>query len=274
MARKGISKQRIFKAAQEIAIRGELPTAIKVRSTLATGSITTIQKYLQEWKIDCFKNTILHKELNIDTYNNDELAEKNCILEQTLRKQITQNEHYAQELINAEKTNIALKEEVHQLQTTIQELQLKLNKAETINNTLEQVNQKIQNRLDANDNETIKKMQQIIDGLMAELKTLNETSLTAVRETSTNGHEILMQEKVTSINLQAKIDNLYKDLIESKNQLNVALLKSQVQTQPLLRQIEWQQKIIQEHVEVEKLRQLEEKSKLNFNSQVEVGYGK
>ena len=122
MARKGISKQRIFKAAQEIAIRGELPTAIKVRSTLATGSITTIQKYLQEWKIDCFKNTILHKELNIDTYNNDELAEKNCILEQTLRKQITQNEHYAQELINAEKTNIALKEEVHQLQTTIQEL--------------------------------------------------------------------------------------------------------------------------------------------------------
>jgi len=274
MARKGISKQRIFKAAQEIAIRGELPTAIKVRSTLATGSITTIQKYLQEWKIDCFKNTILHKELNIDTYNNDGLAEKNCILEQTLRKQITQNEHYAQELINAEKTNIALKEEVHQLQTTIQELQLKLSKAETINNTLEQVNQKIQNRLDANDNETIKKMQQIIDGLMAELKTLNETSLTAVRETSTNGHEILMQEKVTSINLQAKIDNLHKDLIESKNQLNVALLKSQVQTQPLLRQIELQQKIIQEYVDVEKLRQLEEKSKLNFNSQVEVGYGK
>ena len=139
---------------------------------------------------------------------------------------------------------------------------------------MEQVNQKIQNRLDANDNETIKKMQQIIDGLMAELKTLNETSLTAVRETSTNGHEILMQEKVTSINLQAKIDNLHKDLIESKNQLNVALLKSQVQTQPLLRQIELQQKIIQEYVDVEKLRQLEEKSKLNFNSQVEVGYGK
>ena len=117
-------------------------------------------------------------------------------------------------------------------------------------------------------------MQQTIDELRIELKTLNETSLTAIRETSTNGHEVLMQEKVNSINLQAKIDNLHKDLIESKNQLNVALLKSQVQTQPLLRQIEWQQKVIQDHVGLEKLRQLEEKSKLNFNSQVEVGYGK
>jgi len=132
LARNGINKEQIFKAAKEIAVSGQLPTALKLRARLGIGSIVTIQKYLQEWKIVCFKNAFSYKELNLDSYNNNELVEKTRTLEQALSKQITQIEHYVQELINAEKTNIALKEEVHQLQATIQELQLKLTKEEAI----------------------------------------------------------------------------------------------------------------------------------------------
>jgi hypothetical protein len=104
---------------------------------------------------------------------------------------------------------------------------------------------------------------------------LNETSLSALRDTSAKGHEAVMQEKVTNINLQAKIDSLNKELIESNKQLNGALMKAQIQHQPLLRQIEWQQKIIQDHVGFEKLRQLEEEGlRAKFNSSVKASYGK
>jgi hypothetical protein len=63
--------------------------------------------------------------------------------------------------------------------------------------------------------------------------------------------------------------------MESKKQLNVALMKVQAQNQPFLRQIEWQQKIIQNHVGFEKLRQLEEEElRSKFNAKVEASYGK
>ena len=139
-----------------------------------------------------------------------------------------------------------------------------------------QTTQEINNRLDANDNKIIQKMQQTIDDLRMELKTLNETSLTALRETSNKGHETLMQEKVIIVNLQAKIDSLNKELLESKKQLNEALIVNQVQTRPLLRQIEWQQKIIQECIGGEKLQHQKKELSLNttHTTMVDTFYGK
>lgn len=272
MSRKGISKQQIFQETKEIVFSNQIPTAFKIRAKLKTGSIATIQKYLQEWKMDCFKNDFLHKELNLTKYNNSELAEKNSTLEQELNKQLSKNEHYAQELIYTEKANIELKEEKHQLNFTNQKLQLKLSAAEKTNNALEHVTQKIQNELNLNTNETIQKMQQIIDGLRLELKTVNETSIIALRETSNQGHEALMQEKVTSINLQAKIDSLTKELLESKKQFNEAIKIAKVQIRTLSRQNEQLQKIIQEQ-NLDKSTQLEEGSSVQFSKGV-VAYGK
>ena len=60
-------------------------------------------------------------------------------------------------------------------------------------------------------------MQQTIDDLRLELKTINETSIAALRETSNKGHELLMQEKVNSINFQAKIDSVTRLLAAIEN---------------------------------------------------------
>jgi hypothetical protein len=188
----------------------------------------------------------------------EELVERKHDLEKTLQKQTTQTKHYVQELINSEKANIALKEENHQLQITNQELKLRLTAAEATNNNLLQTTQEINNRLDINDNKIIQSMQQTIDDLRVELKTLNETSLTAIRETSNKAHETLMQEKVTSINLQTKIDSLHKELDQSHKQLELEQQNWQMQHLILQKQIKLQQKIIQTHLSQEKLQQLEQ----------------
>ncbi len=276
MSRKGVSKQQIFEIAKEMVFSDQLPTAIKIRAKLTTGSMATIQKYLQEWKKTCFSKASIVLTPNTETQEYHELIEEKRVLTESFNKQTKQNEYYAQELINAEKANIALKEENRQLQIANQESQLRITGAEAANNALERVTQKIQNELDFSTNETIQKMQQTIDDLRAELKKLNETSLSALRDTSTKGHEVLMQEKVISINLQAKIDSLNKELLESNKQLNATVMKSQVQTGSLLRQIEQLEKIIQEHLSLEKLLQLE-KAGVRLNSNIKVvaaAYGK
>lgn len=270
MARNGINQEQIFTVAKELALNGQLPTALKVRSKLATGSMATIQKYLQKWKKSCFTN------INLTSTSNDvaskELFKKYSILEQTFNKQKIQNEHYAEQLIDAEKTNISLKEQNCIAQTIIADLQQDLQQSKKINHNLNEWYQKLQTAIEKNQNQTIQAQQKIIDDLRIELKILNETSILALRETSNNGHEALMKEKVISINLQAKIDNLNKELLESKKQLNEAIITSQVQNRSLLRQNEQLQKIIQEHGLV-KFPQLEEELTLEFIKGTAV-YGK
>ncbi len=277
MARKGVNKQQIFEIAKEIAFsNNQLPTALSIRAKLTTGSMSTIQKYLQEWKMNCIKKACLNKELNVvSTYipnRLNESDEKNRSLEQSLSKQVKKNEYYAQELISVEKTNVELKEENRQLNFTNQELQLKLSTAEKTNNALEQITQKLQHELNLNINATIQKMQQAIDDLRLELKTLNETSINALRETSNQGHQALMQERVVSINLQAKIDSLTKEFLESKKQSDEAKIIAQVQIRSLSRQNEQLQKIIQEYG-LYKLPQSEEVASLQFSNGV-AAYGK
>ena len=274
MMTKGIiTEQQIREAVKKLVANGYNPTLSAVRKRLGCrGSLSTIHKYLLKWKQECFKNV---SSLNKVVVDNSDLLEEHRILKLELQKQFNQNEYYAQELINAEKANIALNEEKHQLQTANQELKLRLTTAETANKALGQVTQEITNRLDANDKKNVSNQQQIIKDLREELKTVNETSLIALRETSTKGHEALMQEKVNSINLQTKVDSLYKELIDLKKQLGDTVLKHQIQTQTLLRQINEQQKIIQDHIGFEKLRELVgEEVMLHFNNKPGVAYGK
>ena len=159
-------------------------------------------------------------------------------------------------ILNAEKINIVLKEKTRQLQLELQELQLKLSIAEATNNAVEQLTQRLQNQLDLTNNEVINKMQHTIDDLRIELKTVNETSLSALRDTSTQGHEALMQEKLISINLQAKLDGLTKELAEKNKQLELFELKTQVQVRSLQRQIKVQQQALQRFITPEELSEL------------------
>ena len=269
-----VTKEEVQQIVEELVHKGFIPTQKLIRQQLGKGSCNTIQKYLLAWKKVCFKKHV-QSELIIDQVTSlpaYDWKEEKRILEQSLSKQMSKNENYVQELINTEKANIALKEENYQLQNANQGLQLKLTAAEATNHALAQVTQKIQNELNLNANETIQKMHKTIDELKLELKTLNEISLSALRDTSNKGHEVLMQEKVASINLQAKIDSLTKELLESKKQSHEAIMAAQVQNKSLLRQNKQLQKIIQEHG-LDKLPLLDEELSLKFSKEA-AAYGK
>ena len=81
-----------------------------------------------------------------------------------------------------------------------------------------------------------------------------------------------MQERVISINLQAKIDNLTKELLESKKQSVEAIMASQVQIRSLSRQNEQLQKIIQGYG-LDASPQSEEGDSLQFTKEM-AAYGK
>lgn len=247
------TKQKIYNIASEYIKIGLIPTQKLIKQKLGKGSNTTIHKYLRQWFQEYVKTaSCLH---DID-------SEVNRNLEQTLQKQITQNEHYADELINAEKTIIKLKEENYNLQSLNQKLQFQLDGIVASKTTLENLYHELKSQLDSNTNTTISKQQKAIDELHVEIKLINQTSIEALRQASQNGHELLMQAKVEQINLQAKIDSLTKELLETKKQLHEAITIAQVQNKSLLRQNEELQTIIQEHG-LEQVPQLEERSKLN-----------
>lgn len=50
MARKGISKEMVVKAINEIESEGKTPTTKNIREILETGSMSTISKYLNEYQ--------------------------------------------------------------------------------------------------------------------------------------------------------------------------------------------------------------------------------
>lgn len=279
MPKKLITEQQVINAVKLLVINGKPLTLAAVRMHLGSnGSDSTMHKYLKKWKEECFKKAVISIDEDIIQINQskiskgEEILEKTCNLEKTLSKQITQNEQYAQELINAEKTNVALKAEIHQLQTTIQKLQLELTEIKIANNCLEQIIQEIQSRLELNDNKTIVQQQQLIEALRAELKELNTKSMKAMQELSSSGHELLMQEKVTSINLQAKIDGITKELLENKKQLELANFKAHVHIQSLQRQIDQQQKILKNYLNLAQLQELAQRMEVNYA--LEVGCGK
>lgn len=274
-----ITEQQVINTAKLLVINCKPLTVASVRLHLGThGSDSTIHKYLKKWKEECLKKaaTALAQNTGLDTQlkvrnDYDFLEEKDSLI-QALNRKTAQIEHYAQQLIDAEKANIDLKEKIHQLESDITKLQYELTEVKSVKNNLAQINKEMQNKLDINRNEAIQKMQITIDDLRLELKTLSETSINALRETSNQGHEALMQERVVSINLQAKIDSLTKELLESKKQSHEAIMVAQVQNRSLTRQNDQLQKIIQEHC-LDKLPQLEEGLSLQFSKKV-AAYGK
>ena len=98
--------------------------------------------------------------------------------------------------------------------------------------------------------------QQFIEELQAELKELNTKSMNAMQELSNTGHEVLMQEKVHSINLQAKNELLTKELMESNKQLDATKLRAEFQVKVLQRQIKAQQQVLKNYLTPEELNNL------------------
>jgi predicted nuclease with TOPRIM domain len=233
LQKRNITAKDVEKAANELATAGMMPTQRLVRNILGSGSSSTIQKYLNRWKLNCF-----NQEAGIQPTNKSDLDVAD--LKTQLNRQIKQNEHYAAELINAEKQVINLKQENIELAKKNDKLTNKVESQGNQTKTLNKLCQSLTEQIDLTQNNTIAKQTKIIDQLQEEIKTINQNSLKAIQDASHNQHELLMQEKVMNINLQAKVDSLQKELSQTKQDLKAKVQTLQAKQQSLLKQLERQ----------------------------------
>lgn len=249
-----LTKEQIFNAANSIAAEGRIPTLTKMQLALGKGSKVTIHKYFKQWQQALVKK---FSDLTATGESiSDSLGKDQSHLKVELQQQLKRNEYYAQELINAEKLNLELTKKNQELQVETEKLRLKVTAAKDWRHAIESIINQIKLELNLNTNTSVKQMQQTIDDLRSELKVLNEKSLDTIRETSSQGHELLMQEKVNSINLQAKVDSLTKELLAGKKELNEVIINNKIQIKTLLRENENLLAILQEYLGEENLSQL------------------
>ncbi len=107
MASINLTKQDVFKAAEAIITKGLTPTQDNVRGYLGRGSRGTIHKYLQQWKLACFRNNKTVYELSTEQ-NFAKFHQEKQQLEVAIANLQEQNKIITMELAKTEKENIVL----------------------------------------------------------------------------------------------------------------------------------------------------------------------
>ena len=232
MIKKTISKQQIIQVAESLVLANCMPTVTAIRTQLNSGSETTIHKYLSQWKWQCFTKMVNGSKEQSSISVDQELIESHRTLKLELQKQISHNEIYASELINAETTIIKLTATNQQLQTTIQKLQNDLDSAIKEKEILKDCYQKLTEAVASNRDDTILQQEKTIESLRQEIQTINQTSFNAVQQVSFAGHDALLQEKVKTLNLEEKVKELQQLVVQQQNKLAI-LSKALQQQQPL-----------------------------------------
>jgi len=75
-----------------------------------------------------------------------------------------------------------------------------------------------------------------------------------VQQTSFDGHDALMQEKVKTLNLEEKVGQLQKQLDHQQNEALMIQKAWQARNQPLLKQLAWQKQLIADLIDPESLK--------------------
>jgi len=229
---KKISKQAVIQVVEKLVLANSIPTVAAIRSQLNGGSETTIHKYLSEWKRQCFAKMVIDSNRQSNILIDQELIEVHRALKLELQKQLSHNETYAKELINAETTIIQLTETNQQLQATVQKLQNVLDLVTKEKVVLDDCYQKLTEAVASNRDDTILQQEQTIESLRQEIQTINQTSFNAVQQVSFAGHDALLQEKVKTLNLEEKVKELQQLVVQQQNKLAI-LSKALQQQQPL-----------------------------------------
>ena len=252
-----ITRQKVFKAAKVIALKGKEPTLADVRAYFAgCGSQTTIHKYLKEWKLKCFQASGVDSDFTTGEGVTELTAAKEALV-LTVAKLQEQNQVISNELIKTERKNIELNHSVTQQAQQLQLLEKQYKEAEQRAQQLAELNQNIKAERDTALDKITKKQDKLIDSLREELKQSHQASLAQIKETSFNSHDVLMQEKVITINLQEQVKTLNAKVAELKQELD----KAYHTVLPLRKEVERQRKFITEVVTFEQL-QAYEKFKL------------
>ena len=223
MQKQRITKQKIFDAAKVIAHMDKEPTIASVREHLAfTGSETTLHKYLKEWKLKCFQ---LYESNHIKSVEQKDFADlqiKNQELTETIAKLEEHNKIVAAEFAKTERKNVDLNQSVVKLEDKLTLLEKELDDLKKDKEHLDNLYQNLKEEREVLLGRMEKDKDQLIASLREELRQTNQTSLEKIQDVSYNGHELLMQEKVKTINLEEKIKSLAEDQTRLQQELDNA----------------------------------------------------
>lgn len=259
MKQQKINKQQIFEAAKAIAHLDKEPTTARVREYLAfTGSQTTLHKYLKEWKLKCFQTYKANRIKDMEQEDFAKLQDENQALRATIGKMEEHNKVVASEFAKTERKNIELSQNLTQLESQLHILvkehsELKKDKqhAEVLYRELKAKQEMLLGIMERDKD-------QLIASLREELRQSHQASLEKIREIGYHGDELLMQEKVKSINLEEKV----KDLTENLSRLQQELVNANRAVEPLKVQIRELQKLITDNLTSEQLQTYVKKQQL------------
>jgi chromosome segregation ATPase len=199
-----VSAESVFAVANEIAKTGDMPTVAQVRADLGNkGSISTIHKYLTQWRAMLLKHAG-----RVNEPQNLSLAKENLILKQNIEQLTNLLTTNSAELNDAEYKIQELDNKIADLQKEKHEDQIKIAVLETAVSTTEK----------------------ILEGLKDEMRQIHQNAVEMIRQNSDNFHLQLMQEKIKVINLEEKLRaqtssntiTQNKDLSSKKSQISLA----------------------------------------------------
>lgn len=254
-----LTKQDIFKAAQSMVAKGTMPTQDKIREYLGSGSRGTIHKYLQQWKLSCYRNyKTEHAHTAIPEQVVIKLENEKQQLKATIAKLEAQNKVTALEFAKTEKKNIELAQKLAQIETQFEILEGQFNELAIEGKHTTESYQALKEERTTMLNKIEKDKDQLIDSLREELKLSHQASLEQIKTISYDGHDLLMQEKVKTLNLQEQIKPMAQEIIKLREELE----RANKINQPLKKEIDWLQRLMGEMLTSEQLQEYEKKKQL------------
>lgn len=230
MGRPGITQTDVYKAAQEIAEGGAFPTIQSVHARIGSGSLVTIHKHLLAWKQERLLAPALKFETGKDASKVKTLVNEKLGLEKIVQQQIAQNVAMSAQLLELEQENTELKAK---LAMTCEQLQALSAENSNLNNKVAS-HDSLLAELKAAHKETLTVVltdkNAEIESLKAELKTVHMASVEMVRKTSFEGQDLLMTERVKTINLSEQLKAVNAKLAQLEQNANHAVKSSMDRT--------------------------------------------
>ena len=203
-----LTRKMIFDAAKKIASLGKNPTIKSIREMLGgRGSETTLHKYLTQWKQECLKRASEGSGLEEEIKNPDfnRVLQEREKLKEALSQQIHKNEVLASELLIAERELARVREMRDQQQKEIDgfqgAFQLLKKEHEQVKVAYDQLCQERETTLSS----ILADKNQWIQQLQEELKETHRENVAKIRDLSFKEQDLLIQEKVKTINYEEKI---------------------------------------------------------------------
>ena len=244
---KTLTKKMVFEAARTIAARAVMPTLKSIRAQLgSSGSETTLHKYLSEWKKTLLKKAS-DKNWDLEqgeTSDLNLLLQQKILLKETLERQIQQNEKLSAELFTAEREVAKFREnhaeQLHQisvLQTIFEDLKKDHEQLKAVYEAMSLERERAVAVV-------IEDKNQMLQRLQAELKETHQENLARIRDFSFKDHDLLMQEKVKTLNYEEKI----KTLMEELRTLSAEYHKLKALVAPIRQKLEPQKKSLDQQL--------------------------